>query len=223
MRYTAYMEARFLGHAAVLLTSSDGTTLLIDPYNPGGFDGKMAYAPIAWRADAVVCSHAHLDHCGVSDLPNEPHPIEGDGDFGPFTVRRHRAFHDEYGGRRRGGAVDVLEIGVDGLTLVHLSDVGHSPTAALTAALARPDVLFVPVGGFFTIGAAQAHEWYRRLAARVVIPLHYKTDRCGLSLRGRAGFEAQVGVGEPEQGSCVELQSRMIRFRNSVVLLQPEG
>ncbi|QDG53773.1 MBL fold metallo-hydrolase [Persicimonas caeni] len=216
------MEARFLGHAAVLLTSQDGTALLVDPYNPGGFGQKMGYGPIPYRADAVVCSHEHLDHCGLSYLPNQPHHIEGNGEFGPFSVRRYRAFHDEYGGRRRGGAVDVLAIEADGMTLVHLSDVGHSPTDALVDALARPDVLFVPVGGFYTIGAAQAREWHRRLAPSVVIPLHYKTDRCGLPLRGRADFEAQVGGRGAEQGSCVELKSRMITFKDSVVLLRPE-
>lgn len=205
------------------MTSQDGTALLIDPYNPGGFGNKMAYAPIAHRADAVVCSHEHLDHCGIAYLPNQPHHIEGDGEFGPFAVRRHRAFHDEYGGRRRGGAVDVLEIAVDGMRLVHLSDVGHSPTSELVAALGRPDVLFVPVGGFYTIGAAQAYEWHRRLAPWVVIPLHYKTESCGLPIRGRAGFEAQAGASGAEQGSCVELKSRMITLKDSVVLLRPEG
>ncbi len=220
------MEARFLGHAAVLLMADDGTSLLIDPYNPGGFSGRMAYAPIPYQPDAVVCSHDHLDHCAVGDLANRPQVIDGEGAFGPFSVRRHQAYHDEYAGRRRGGAVDILDISVDGLRLVHLSDVGESPRAELVAALRGPDVLFVPVGGFFTIGAAQAFEWSRRLAPARVVPVHYKTARCALSVRPRANFEAYVespgqapGEGEP---SCVELKSRMISFDHSAVLLQPE-
>lgn len=216
------MKARFLGHAAVLLESEDGTSLLIDPYNPGGFGGKMAYRPIAYEADAVVCSHQHADHCALKPLRNSPHLINGDASYGPFAVRRHRAFHDEYGGRRRGGAVDVLEIRVDGLRVVHLSDVGHSPPAGLVEALKRPDWLFVPVGGFFTVGAAQAHEWWRRLAARHVVPVHYRTDRCGLTIRPRAHFEAYLHAGAHAEDSCVELRSRMVSFDSSVVLLDPE-
>lgn len=218
------MEARFLGHAAVLLTSEDGTTLLIDPYNPGGFGGRMNYRPIPYRADAVVCSHDHLDHCAVNHLGNSPHLInEDDEGYGPFEVIRHAAFHDEYGGRRRGGVVDVLEIRVDGLKLVHLADVGHSPSAALVEPLRGADVLFVPVGGFFTIGAAQAHEWKRRLAPRRCVPVHYRTERCTLTLRPRQVFEAYAGCGgASEPDSCVEVRSRMISFDNSVVLLNPE-
>lgn len=221
------MEVRFLGHAAVLLTSRDGTTLLVDPYNPGGFSGRMAYGPIRHRADAVVCSHDHLDHCAVDDLPNDPYRVDGDGQFGPFEVWRHRACHDEYGGRRRGGEVDVLDIAVDGLRVVHLSDVGHSPTRALVDALRGPDALLVPVGGFYTIGAAQAFEWTRRLAPRRVIPVHYRTERCTLTLRPRQGFEAYWATGieadAAGRGSCVELDSRMISFDCRAVVLQPEG
>jgi L-ascorbate metabolism protein UlaG (beta-lactamase superfamily) len=216
------MKVRFLGHAAVLLTSHDGTSLLVDPYNPGGFGGKMGYGPIPYRADAVVCSHGHADHCATADLIGDPHLIEGDTGFGPFSVRRHSAYHDEYGGRRRGGTVDILAVEADDLTVVHLSDVGHSPTSALVDALRGPDLLFVPVGGFFTIGAAQAHEWTRRLAPSQVIPLHYKTERCGLRLRPRETFEAYTSAGAEERTSCVELKSRMISLKESVVLLRPD-
>jgi L-ascorbate metabolism protein UlaG (beta-lactamase superfamily) len=224
------MKVRFLGHAAVLLTSQEDTTLLVDPYNPGGFGGKMAYAPIAYHADAVVCSHDHLDHCGLADLPNQPHLIEGEASFGPFRIRRHLAYHDEYGGARRGGSVDILEIECDGMRLVHLSDVGHSPTPQLVDVLGSPDMLMVPVGGFFTIGAAQAFEWVRRLGADQVVALHYKTSRCHLPIGPRDNFDAYVDHeldrrrdgSAHEQGSCVELNSSMISFDHSVVLLRPE-
>ena len=215
------MKLRFLGHAAVLLTSRDETGLLVDPYNPGGFGGRMAYRPIPHRADAVVCSHQHLDHCAIEQLPNRPQLLEGDADFGPFSIRRYVADHDEYGGRRRGGQVDLLEIEADGTTLVHLSDVGHSPRPEQVAALRGCDVLVVPVGGYFTIGAAQAVEWCQRLAPGVIVPVHYRTDRCELPLRDASGFAAHFEQVFRDQGSCVELKSPMISFEGSVVVLQP--
>lgn len=217
------MEARFYGHAAVMLTGEEGTSLLIDPYNPGGFDGAIAYPPIEDEPDAVVCSHDHLDHCAVDDLVNDPVRLEGDARFGPFEVRRHSAYHDEYGGRRRGGAVDILEIRVDGLCLVHLSDVGHSPSPDLVESLAGCDVVFLPVGGYYTIGAAQGFEWWRRLAPRRVVPVHYGTDRCGLPIRPRRIFDTYAPRATPERDSRVELGSPMISFESSVVLLNPQS
>jgi len=177
------MELRLLGHAACVLTTSARESLVIDPYESGGFGGAMAYAPIEHVCDWVVCSHQHLDHCATHLLPGDPVVIDGEGTFGAFQIRRHTTAHDEYDGRRRGGSVDILEIVADGARVVHLSDVGQSPTSALVDALREPDVLIVPVGGFFTIGAAQAHEWSERLAPRWVVPCHYATPSCSLPIR----------------------------------------
>jgi L-ascorbate metabolism protein UlaG (beta-lactamase superfamily) len=39
------------------------------------------------------------------------------------------------------------------------------------------DLLFIPVGGGPTIGAAQALQIVGRLSARWVVPMHYRTAR----------------------------------------------
>lgn len=201
------MRLIFYGHACVGLVSEQGSSLLLDPYEPGGFGGKMAYAPIQARYDWVVCSHQHLDHCAVEGLPGDPVVVD-QGCFGPFEVRLHRVAHDEYEGRRRGGFVNMLEIIVDGLTLLHGADVGQSPTPALIEALRRPDVWLVPVGGFFTIGAAQAAEWTRRLDPKLVIAIHDKRAQCALPIRGVEAFARYVEVIEIDS-SELELHAPM--------------
>ena len=44
------------------------------------------------------------------------------------------------------------------------------------------DILLIPVGGYFTIDAEVASQICGRLAPRVVIPMHYKTDKCFLPI-----------------------------------------
>ncbi len=173
------MWLRFYGHATIAL-EVDEQTLLIDPYEPGGFGGLMRYAPITAPVDWVVCSHQHADHCAVAGLKGRARLIEA-GRAGPFHITRHTLAHDEYEGRRRGGMVDALVIEAQGLRVVHLSDVGQSPTPELVAALRRPDALVVPVGGYYTIGAAQAWEWARRLDPGCALPVHQRTPWCGLA------------------------------------------
>jgi L-ascorbate metabolism protein UlaG (beta-lactamase superfamily) len=52
------------------------------------------------------------------------------------------------------------------------------PTArGAGAALGSVDLLFVPIGGGPTIGAEQATAIAARLSARVVVPMHYRTER----------------------------------------------
>ena len=39
------------------------------------------------------------------------------------------------------------------------------------------DILFIPVGGFFTIDAKAATEACNQIKPKVIIPMHYKTER----------------------------------------------
>jgi len=40
------------------------------------------------------------------------------------------------------------------------------------------DILLIPVGGFFTIDASEATGVCDKLSPKIVIPMHFKNDRC---------------------------------------------
>lgn len=64
--------------------------------------------------------------------------------------------------------------------MAHLGDLGQPELRdEQVAALGPVDLLFVPVGGGPTIGAAEAAAVMERLAARIVVPMHYRTERVG--------------------------------------------
>lgn len=181
-----------LGHAAYIITSARGDRLLIDPHAPGCLNGAMTYpaTPEALAPGAVICSHDHVDHAATDAVPGRFEVLDGpEHTWRDLRIWRHPVAHDEADGRRRGGMVDMLEIQVDGWRLLHGADVGQAPTPELISQLrARGgyDVAILPVGGFYTIGAAQAWEWWRRLGARHLIPAHHKTPWCHLPIRGVA-------------------------------------
>jgi len=77
---------------------------------------------------------------------------------------------------------------------VHASDVGQSPSADVIERLEGPDVMLVPCGGFYTIGAAQAWEWVRRLRPRMIVPIHYKTRWCHLPLMDETVFRGYASA-----------------------------
>ena len=218
------VRLRFWGHGCFELEAPCGQRLIIDPYEPGGLGGAIGYGPVSTRADWVVCSHGHGDHAAVASLPGAPELLEG-GDVqrgGPFVVRRVAAWHDEYGGRRRGGPVDLLCVEVGGWRVAHLWDVGQSPTPEQIEGLGEVDLALIPVGGFYTIGAAQGWEWGRRLGAPWVVPCHQKTARCGLSIRDEAGLLAHVGA-RREAGAVVELGRMMLTIEVRALVMRPLG
>jgi L-ascorbate metabolism protein UlaG (beta-lactamase superfamily) len=188
------VKVKWLGHSAFLLTASDGTRVITDPYVSGSYDGDIQYGPIRETADAVTVSHHHQDHDGVSGLPGKPKAIEGKGSFtvGSVSVTGVETFHDENQGARRGrNTVFVLE--TEGLRVCHCGDLGHILTPEQGAAIGRVDVLLVPIGGTFTVDAAGARKIAAQLAARVIIPMHYKTDKLGFAIDGADKFTQDTG------------------------------
>ena len=67
-------------------------------------------------------------------------------------------------------------IEAEGLRVVHLGDLGCNLNKEQLEILNNPDVLMIPVGGFYTIDAKTAKETAEQLGARIILPMHYKTQ-----------------------------------------------
>lgn len=163
------MKITWLGHACFKIETAEGS-LVLDPYAPGSVPGLRLPA---LTADTALCSHAHSDH-------NYAAGVTLSGRETALKISRLPCFHDGEGGRLRGKNL-ISVVDAEGLRLVHLGDLGHMLSPSLLAALGRVDVLLVPVGGFYTIDAAQAQALCSALKPRIVVPMHYRSDTCGLS------------------------------------------
>ena len=167
------MTITWLGHACFAL-ESNGYRIVIDPYQ-----GVEGLKDISTEANAVFCSHQHGDHAytaGVRLVEKAPCP---------FTVREVATFHDDQGGSLRGPNT-VRCFTAEGLTVVHLGDLGHLLTEEQVDAIGSCDALLIPVGGFFTIDASAAKAVAGQLQPRVVIPMHYRFGSCGLPVVAEA-------------------------------------
>ncbi len=179
------MKVEWLGHSAFLLTAADGTKLITDPYATGSFGGAVAYNRITDQVDGVTVSHEHEDHNGWRSLPGAPQVIRGAGQHQvkSVAITGFDSSHDESGGSQRGRNT-IFRFAIDGLSVCHCGDVGEKLGPDQVKAIGPVDVLLVPVGGNFTIDARGAHELAQALAARVVIPMHYKTVKLNFQIAG---------------------------------------
>lgn len=163
------LELRWHGHACFSLTCKD-FTVVFDPYEDNYVPG---FGPLDLEADLVLCSHQHGDH-------NAAHLVRPrSGHANPFTITTIDTFHDPEGGALRGGtAIHILQCG--DLRVAHFGDIGCELTPTQLAELKGLDVALIPVGGFYTIGPAEAKALMDQLDARVVIPMHYRMGNVGL-------------------------------------------
>jgi len=65
-------------------------------------------------------------------------------------------------------------VGLDGLSFCHLGDLGHKLSASQAKEIRPVDVLFLPVGGFYTIGPEEARKVMKSLKPKVTVPMHYR-------------------------------------------------
>jgi L-ascorbate metabolism protein UlaG (beta-lactamase superfamily) len=166
------MEICWHGHACFTV-SHRGYRVVLDPYADGKVDG---YPPLRLEAEKVLTSHGHGDHNFVEAVTLSDAGIEC-----PFSITEFQTWHDDEKGAARGAnTVTVLE--ADGLRVVHLGDLGCRLEEAQLKSMIRADAVMIPVGGYYTIGAADANELAERLEARVVIPMHYRGKGFGFSV-----------------------------------------
>jgi L-ascorbate metabolism protein UlaG (beta-lactamase superfamily) len=177
------MRIKYLAHSSFLLESEDGIRIITDPYNPGY--GGIRYKKIEDTADIVTVSHEHGDHNYIKGVPGNPIIVKGTGkrsvkgiEFNGIPV-----FHDKSGGRERGeNTVFCFEL--DGIKIVHLGDLGHLLSPSQIANIGGVDILFIPVGGFYTIDEREATEIVESLSPEIVIPMHYKTPGVDFPISG---------------------------------------
>jgi L-ascorbate metabolism protein UlaG (beta-lactamase superfamily) len=178
------MQLEWHGQSAFRLSDGD-TTVFIDPFDDlsGLRDRGLRWdypAIEGVSADLLLVTHEHLDHNGVGVIGGDPVIVRStagthDSPVGPVVGIASE--HDDVAGTERGpNTLFVFSLG--GLRVAHLGDLGQAALRdAQLAALGRVDLLLVPVGAGPTIGPAQAMAIVDAVGAKVVVPMHYRTER----------------------------------------------
>lgn len=213
------MNIKWLGHACFLITAKDGLRIITDPYAVGG---GIKYAPVTQAADIVTVSHEHGDHSNASAVQGRPEIIKDSGDslVRGIAFRGIATYHDASQGQERGPNT-VFCFEVDGMRVCHLGDLGHPLDPGQVKEIGAVDILFVPVGGFYTIDANVAAQTVAQLKPRTAIPMHFRTARCDYPIADAEDFlKGNTDVTRYE-GSEVDFEVDSLPAATRVVLLRP--
>ncbi len=202
------MRVEWYGQSAFHL-SGDGTAVAIDPF--GDMSALSSARGIQWDypaisadADVLLVTHEHGDHNAVEAIGGDPHTLRAtagthDSPIGPIIGVASE--HDEAAGTERGPNT-IFVFTLDGVRVAHLGDFGQSGLREEQAsAIGEIDLLFVPVGGGFTIGAEQAALLVDVLKPRWVVPMHYRTERIGFLEPADAFLEKYERIERPAGSS----------------------
>jgi L-ascorbate metabolism protein UlaG (beta-lactamase superfamily) len=180
------MRVDWHGQSAFTL-EGDAATVFIDPW--ADMSAAAAAKGITWdypaiqspeSVDLLIVTHEHGDHNGVEAITGEPSLIRsqaGTHDSPVGDVVAIASEHDDAAGTERGPNTIVV-FTLDGVRVAHLGDFGQGALRPEQRAhLDGIDLLFMPVGGGFTIDGAAAARIALDLGAGWVVPMHYKTSK----------------------------------------------
>lgn len=164
------MKLTWYGHSCFLLETEQGS-VVFDPYEPGYVPGlKLPEL----EADLCLCSHGHGDH-------NYTAAVKLSGRQTGLKIFEFPCFHDDKQGLLRGKNLMHL-VEAEGRKILHMGDLGHMPGPELIEQLGHVDLMMVPVGGYYTIDAAQAAAVVRTIKPGMAIPMHYKGKGFGFEV-----------------------------------------
>ena len=194
-------KVRWLGHAFCEFSTAEGKVVLFDPWTreDGNPAAVVDLADID-QADLVVFSHDHFDHnksaaaiCkktgallggpvqSVRRLTEEGFPPElavnsgrgympgGGARLDWLEVYATPAFHASDTGCAMGNIVRTP----DGVTVYHTGDTSLICEMELYASLYPVDLVFLPIGGCFTMDANQASLALTLIKPKLCVPIHY--------------------------------------------------
>lgn len=181
------MEIKYLGHASFLLRTKTGK-VITDPFDPKVVGLKYPKQ----EADIVTISHQHQDHNYLQGTSEGTLVLDWPGEFEKNSIRifGFQSYHDKEKGAQRGENI-LYKIDTEDMSVLHCGDLGLIPDDNFIDKLGDVDVLMIPVGGFYTIDAAEAVKVIHKIEPSIVIPMHYQTEGLNPGM-----FEKLAGVNE---------------------------
>lgn len=220
------MDITWYGQACFKVKGKNAS-LIFDPFSPGYVGLRLPKL----SADAVVVSHNHQDHNyteGVigSDSDGsqyEPVVIAGPGEYEVkgITIVGIKTFHDKANGEERGKNT-VYQATIDGVSIVHLGDLGHVLTKEQVAQIGVCDILMVPVGSVYTIDAAEAAENMTLLEPSIILPMHYKVPGLKFELDPAEKFLKEVGKEDAVAQPKLTITKEKLPDEPQVVVLEKQ-
>lgn len=215
------MDITWLGHSSFYIKGKSGS-LVTDPY-----DSSVGFKLPKTEAKIVTVSHDHADHNQANQVQGYPRVVTGPGEYeiGGVSIFGIPTYHDDKKGAERGPNT-VYVITMDNIHICHLGDLGHTLSEEQVGEIGSIDILFIPVGGVYTIDAGEAAEVVSQLEPRVVIPMHYQIK--GLNpqtfsgLDGVEKFLKEVGM-DPVREEKYTITYDKLPEDMQVVLLEKRG
>ncbi len=190
------VEIEWLGHAGFRIKASDGKIVYIDPF-------QISEAGEKDKADLVLITHSHFDHCSLEDInkvikPNSRIVVTADAqskvmrtkvpikleiaepgketDFNNIRVSAVPAYNIDKSFHPKDESWVGYVLKVDDVVIYHSGDTDIIPEMQKLTGYKKNGnqfVVLLPVGGRYTMNAEEAFEAVKIIKPTLAIPMHF--------------------------------------------------
>ena len=217
------MQIIWKGQSCFQIITSQGknhqVNIIIDP-----FDESTGLRIPKLEADVLLVTHQHSDHNNVKAVAGNPFLIDGPGEYelrGVF-IQGISSFHDSSSGKER-GLNTIYTIESEELRVCHLGDLGQKElTPEQLENIGEVDILMIPVGGIYTIGAREVVKIMSQIEPNITIPMHYQIPKLKMKLEGLDKFLKTMGIKKLEAIPKLSIKKKDILPEEAkIVVLEP--
>jgi L-ascorbate metabolism protein UlaG (beta-lactamase superfamily) len=208
------MEIVSLGHSSFKIIGKE-ITIVSDPYD----SEKVGLSFPRTEADVVTISHDHYDHNKISAVRGDAICFDSPGEYEikNTEIVGVESYHDKAQGAER-GLNTIFLYRIDGIKICHLGDLGSDLSSDQLERIDGVDILFVPVGGKYTLDGKEAAKLVSEIEPKIVVPMHFKTGKM-TDIDSVDSFLKEIGK-DPKKTDRIKIQKKDLPENLEVIILE---
>ena len=207
------IKIKWFGHDMWKI-SNENISVITDPFTDIGY--KL---PQNETADVVLSSHDHFDHNNIQLIKGKPIVIntKGKHNVKGIPIENFETWHDENSGADRGKNL-LMKFTISDKTFLHCGDLGHMLSNEMIKKIGKIDVLFIPIGGFYTINAETAHMIVKKISPNIVFPMHYKTTVLDFPIEPKEAYTKLIKTFRKVDSNVLSLSKKDFENKQTIIM-----
>ncbi|MBD7912673.1 MULTISPECIES: MBL fold metallo-hydrolase [Clostridium] len=182
------MLIKWFGECSFLLQDSLGRRILTDPPSTISIDTLLDLNP-----NIITLSHYYSDTTNAKINAKKVMLADKASSYklNFVNISGFPSFQDNSQGRKRGPNI-IYNYVFDNLKICNLGYLGHDLPDDILRSIESIDILFIPVGGHFTLNSTEAIKLVHKIKPKVIIPMNYKTTNSLIYLDSCKNFITSI-------------------------------